>query len=61
VYRRASLAFFVYGFAKSGRENISDLEERSLKKLATHLLATTSEQQTAMIRAGEIEEVAGED
>lgn len=41
VYRHASLAFFVYGFAKIERANISDKELKALKLLAIQLLGYT--------------------
>jgi hypothetical protein len=61
VYRRGALAFFVFGFPKSDRGNISMVEERAFKKLADVLLAVTGEQILAMIQSGEIAEVLGND
>ncbi len=39
LYRRNTRAFFVYGFAKSDRANISQDELAALKELATEMLA----------------------
>jgi hypothetical protein len=57
VYRHASLAFFVYGFAKNERANISDKELKALKLLATQLLGYTPPALTKAIKAGELIEV----
>lgn len=38
LYRTAERAFFVYGFAKSDRDNIDDDEEAEFKKAAQHVL-----------------------
>lgn len=61
VYRMGTLAFFVHGFSKSDRENITAVEDRSFKKLATVLLTRTDEQLAAMIQAAEILEVVERD
>ena len=42
VYQQADKAFFVYGFAKNERANISDKELKALKLLATQLLGYTN-------------------
>jgi len=39
LYRRGARAFFVHGFAKSERANISQDELAALKELATEMLA----------------------
>ncbi|HET8596573.1 MAG TPA: type II toxin-antitoxin system RelE/ParE family toxin [Castellaniella sp.] len=39
LYRTAERTFFVYGFAKSDRDNIDDDEEAEFKKAAEHVLA----------------------
>ncbi|MBZ0254975.1 type II toxin-antitoxin system RelE/ParE family toxin [bacterium] len=38
LYRLGDKAFFVYGFSKSVHENITDLEKRAFKKLASEML-----------------------
>ena len=57
VYRHASLALFVYGFAKNERANISDKELKALKLLAAQLLGYTPPALTKAIKAGELIEV----
>ena len=57
VYRYASLAFFVYGFAKNERANISDRELKALKLLATRLLGYTRPALVKAVNAGELIEV----
>jgi hypothetical protein len=57
VYRHASLAFFVYGFAKIERANISDKELKSPKLLAIQLLGYTHPALAKAIKAGELIEV----
>ena len=57
VYRQADKAFFVYGFAKNERANISDKELKALKLLATELLGYTKPALTKAIKAGELIEV----
>ena len=57
VYRHASLAFFVYGFTKNERANISVKELNALKLLATQLLGYTPPALTKAIKAGELIEV----
>jgi hypothetical protein len=43
VFRQQNHSFFVYGFAKSSRSNISTKELSAFKELATKLLAFTEE------------------
>lgn len=57
VYRQASPAFFVYGFAKNERANISDKELKALKLLAIELLGYTHPALARAIKAGELIEV----
>jgi len=57
VYQRANKAFFVYGFAKNERANISDKELKALKLLATQLLGYTNPALVKAINAGELIEV----
>lgn len=57
VYQQANKAFFVYGFAKSERANISDKELKALKLLATQLLGYTNPALVKAIEAGELIEV----
>ena len=57
AYQQASKAFFVYGFAKNERANISDKELKALKLLATQLLGCTKPALVKAIDAGELIEV----
>jgi hypothetical protein len=52
--------FFVFGFEKNKRANISDNELESLKKLAKHLLGLTAAQIMAAIEEGALMEVKHE-
>lgn len=57
VYRRNALAFFVFGFAKSGVDNLSAAEIRDFRKMAAHLLALDENQIDALLKSGQMEEV----
>ena len=61
VYQQADKAFFVYGFAKNERGNISDKELKALKLLATELLSYTKPVLAKAIKAGELIEVYEDD
>jgi hypothetical protein len=61
VYQQADKAFFVYGFAKNERANISAKQLKALKLLATQLLAYTNPTLTKAINAGELIEVNEDD
>ena len=50
-------AFFVYGFAKNERANISDKELRALKLLANELLNYPAVSLSKTIEAGELIEI----
>ena len=57
LYRRGARAFFVYGFAKSGRANISHEELAALKELASEMLAYGETEITKAIESGPLIEV----
>lgn len=57
LYRAEGRAFFVYGFAKSDRENIDDHEVTQFKKAARHILGLTDEQLAELIHRGQFSEV----
>jgi len=57
AYRRREKAFFLYGFAKNERGNISLKEKEALKLLATQFLSYTRPALTKAIKAGELIEV----
>ena len=61
VYQQANKAFFVYGFAKNERANISDKELKALKLLAAELLSYTKPALAKAIKAGELIEVYEDD
>ncbi|MEE2000883.1 type II toxin-antitoxin system RelE/ParE family toxin [Alkalimonas sp. MEB108] len=56
-YRTAKRAFFMYGFAKSSRDNLEPDEEAQFKKAASHLLDVTDEQLASLIANGQFLEV----
>ena len=57
LFRVGSHSFFVHGFAKSDRENVSTKELKALKSLADVLLGFSEEQLEAAQAAGELIEV----
>ncbi|SEO25774.1 hypothetical protein SAMN05216404_11561 [Nitrosospira multiformis] len=57
LYHAAGRAFFVYGFAKSERDNIEDDEEVLFKKAAVHVLGLTDEQLAELIGKNQFSEV----
>jgi len=57
LYRKADLAFFVFGFPKSERDNITRDELRGFKDLAKTMLGMTQAQIDKLIKAGHLEEV----
>lgn len=57
AYRTSSRSVFLYGFAKSERENIDDRELDNLKKLASLYLGYSDIQIAAALKAAELTEV----
>jgi hypothetical protein len=57
LYRRGERAFFVYGFSKSDRANISRDELAALKELATEMLSYDDAQIEKAIEAESLVEV----
>jgi len=57
LYRTTERAFFVYGFAKSDRENIDDDEEAGFKKAAVHVLGLSEKHLAELITKGQFSEV----
>lgn len=57
LYRRGMRAFFIYGFAKSDRANISQDELTALKELAAEMLAYDDAEITRAIESGPLIEV----
>ena len=57
AFKLKNKAFFIYGFAKNKRANISTKELRALKLLATHLLSYDDKTLTRALRFNELVEV----
>lgn len=60
VYRVEDKAFFVYGFTKSSRANISGDELKALKVLAKELLSYSDQTLATLIKKQVLTEVANE-
>ena len=61
LYRRGDRAFFVYGFPKNERANISKQEEKEFKELAKITLALEEEQIARLLETGAYQEVECDD
>ena len=61
LFRRGERAFFVFGFAKSGRDNIEDDEEEQFRRMAGHVLALSDAHLAALVEAGQFVEIEGYD
>lgn len=57
LYRTAERAFFVYGFAKSARDNIDDDEEAAFKKASEYVLGLSEAHLVELIGKGQFTEV----
>ncbi len=57
AFKQCEKAFFVYGFAKNERANISAKELKALKLLAKELLNYPAASLTTAIKAGELIEI----
>lgn len=57
AFKQGERAFFVYGFAKNQRANISVKELKALKLLAKELLNYPAESLTKAIKAGKLIEI----
>ncbi|MBI4384323.1 MAG: type II toxin-antitoxin system RelE/ParE family toxin [Nitrospinae bacterium] len=58
---KADRWFFVFGFEKNERANISDEELEGLRKIAKLLLGVTSVQLTVAVRDGSLQEICHEE
>ena len=56
-FRRGDKAFFVYGFAKSRRANVSDDEVEQFREAAKYVLALTEKQLAELLKRGDFAEV----
>ena len=61
LLREGYRAFFVYGFAKSERDNIRKNEEEQFKKMAEYVLGLSEVQLNILIANGQMEEVESND
>jgi hypothetical protein len=57
LFRKEELAFFVYGFAKSNRDNIEPDEVAGFRKLAKGYLALSEKQIATMLKDERLKEV----
>ena len=57
LYRKDDKSFFVYGFLKSERENINEVEEREFKALATLTFDFSEDELAKLLEAGAYKEV----
>lgn len=57
AFKTDNYAFFIYGYAKNVRSNISEKEETALKKLAKIYFSFSDEQLAQAIHVGELIEV----
>ena len=57
LFRRGTMAFFVYGFPKSQRANIDADELKQFKEAAKHVLALTEKQLAELLKRGDFIEV----
>jgi hypothetical protein len=58
AYRTGQRSVFLYGFAKSARDNIDDKELDDFKKLARHYLGFSEQQIALALDESELREVA---
>ena len=61
LYRTTERAFFVYGFAKSDRDNIDEDDEGQSRKAAGYVLGLSDEQLAVLIGKGQFSEVRDHD
>jgi hypothetical protein len=61
AYKAGNKAFFVYGFAKNTRSNVTQIELKALKALAKELLIYSNKELANAITYGEIVEVLQND
>lgn len=60
-FRQGTRSFFMYGYPKSRRDNITSSEKNDLKKLAKILFAMTDEELDEKVKAGAFQEVKSEE
>lgn len=57
LYQMEQRAFFVYGFAKSERDNIDPDEEATFKKAAKHVLGLSDQHLAKLLARGRFSEI----
>jgi hypothetical protein len=57
LFKRGERAVFIYGFAKSERENIDADEEKQFKEAARHVLRLTEKQIAELVKEGDFVEI----
>lgn len=57
IFRKGDVAFFVYSFSKSSRDNITREELQVFKKLARAMLALSEEEIKKQVKAGFLKRV----
>jgi hypothetical protein len=60
-FKSGERTFFVYGFAKSDMANINEKDEQDFKVAAKKRFSLTDTQLDALIKAGELTEIGGQD
>lgn len=61
VFKSGNRSFFVYGFAKSDRDNLSPDDEENYKVAAERLLSLTNDILTQLVEDGTLTEVDPDD
>ena len=61
AFKQGDKAFFIYGFAKNERGNVSERELQALKLLARELLGYTATSLNKALKAGELIEIEVDD
>lgn len=61
AYRMEDRAFFIFGFAKNERANLSDKELEALKRLASQLLRYDEQELDEALSAGKLYEVESDE
>lgn len=57
VYQAGSAAFFVYGYAKNAKSNLTEKEQYLLRKLADELLSYNSQQLLKLTKQDELVQI----
>ncbi len=61
AFKREERAFFLFGFDKGSRSNISEKEEKALKKLSRFFMGCTNQELERAVKDGALIEVEYED